>query len=90
MSYTKGPWKTFSRMGLIHITNPEESAVEIAHIHVDRLTHDNEANARLIAAAPEMYELLTRMHPLLVAFRDDYDRIGLERVLAVIKQVKGE
>ena len=53
--HTPGPWRAFGNA--IYSPNDEHVVAKILHVgQVKKL--DGEANARLIAAAPEMYTLL--------------------------------
>lgn len=54
--YTPGPW-TVWRGRLLAIIGPEPSWIG----QIDRNTHNAEANARLIALAPEMAEALRKI-----------------------------
>ena len=60
MEYTKGEW-TLSKTTSGHILYSEETNNNIALIYNDRNEQGN-ANARLIAAAPDMFEALKTWH----------------------------
>ena len=64
-NWTPGPWQFYELQGddgLGYIRPFDEDGKEIAH-HGDsgRSQAENVANARLIAAAPELYEALNRL-----------------------------
>lgn len=52
--FTKGPW-SYDGISVI-----DENSIDICDVNPD-----NKANAKLIAAAPEMYELLKRAYRIL-------------------------
>ena len=67
-----GEWKVNKHYGCIH--NGETLIARVANFSENASTPDAEANARLIAAAPEMYELLkvwtqTQVEPTLMNAR---------------------
>lgn len=52
---TPGPWHAF--LGSYGVSSADGMTVALVHV-VARSEEENEANARLIAASPEMYEML--------------------------------
>jgi hypothetical protein len=77
--YTPGPWEVREVDGLFAVCHREGWVLESDDVEQDR------ADARLIAAAPEMFELL----------EDIDNRIGeiteeaWDRLQAILKRVKG-
>ena len=73
MKHTKGPWRVFSKFktGAIDVISANSEICLCRSAEAD-----NEANARLIAAAPEMYDALVRIidafgiNPFMKARRD--------------------
>ena len=65
--HTPGPWTTDG----VLIKSPSGL---IAHVYPD----NGDANARLIAAAPELLAVLRRVQPHLEGQRDRYAKIGLD------------
>ena len=64
MNYTKGEWKakdkSYFQGEMPFIVSPTYSSYVIARV-------DNEANAHLIAAAPELYEACNKMWSYLIS-----------------------
>lgn len=63
--FTPGPWRTINDDELVYITADAASYGDICDLysimafdHNPRTKHNAQANAALIAAAPEMYEML--------------------------------
>jgi hypothetical protein len=56
--FTAGPWKRYERTdgGFVITTQKGLSPVSIANVIIRRDLHEFEANANLLAAAPELYE----------------------------------
>lgn len=86
--HTPGPWVCHS--GMVWKPDGSEDGIPIAHM--DRSTPatrptERDANARLIAAAPEMYEALRAI----VAETDNLAEIVLpiDRARAAIRKVEG-
>lgn len=60
-AFTPGPWQTDAECGDESVLGPDGAMVAdcaIFGMRVNRTEHINRANARLIAAAPDMYEAL--------------------------------
>lgn len=79
--HTPGPWQVDKTYGLIMAGNE----IEIAACHAGRGA-DAEANARLIAAAPEMLDALEKIESCLSP--DDND-IAAKAVRHAIAKAKG-
>lgn len=93
MKHTPGPWKFASDQ---HSDYQHAIAAENGkhvgaayHNHPCRMTAEEKANARLIAAAPELLEAcetaLTNLSPLYAS-----DHLVIRRLTAAIKKTKGE
>jgi hypothetical protein len=84
MSRTPGPWNVFSKRGVIEIhTEPGETVV--GWLGFDSCYHkrDNEDNARLMAAAPEMENAL---HLIRLAVECFEGEATLRQIDALCKQ----
>lgn len=85
--HTPGPWET---SGMI-VRDPEGREIADVHSQIIWQDHGEEcANARLIAAAPELLEALTE-----AIMWDSYDEhdvpaVWLNKATAAIAKVKGE
>ena len=66
-SYTPGPWDMIVSRSLIHIETANTGDGSPCGVHVCSVPKSAEANARLIAAAPDLLEALAT----LVAWLDD-------------------
>ena len=66
--FTKGEWQINKHYGCIY--SGEMLIARIAHFSETASTPETEANARLIAHAPEMYELLKEV----ANYKPDTDR----------------
>ena len=96
MSYTPGPWATHKTEGnggnipdRLEIVGPEEGRKRslIASIYGFKLP-EGQANARLIAAAPELYEALENLMDFL--FHGKKDRQMILRARAALAKARGE
>ena len=79
-SYTPGPWEVREVDGLFAIAHPAGWVLESNDVEQDRI------DARLIAAAPEMFELLTTLE-------NDDGAIPAwlwEQIQEVVRKVKGD
>jgi hypothetical protein len=65
--FTAGPW-SIDGQSLVHAADESRGGQRVT-VAVTR--HNPEANARLIAAAPELYESLLRLASLIEEVRDD-------------------
>ena len=89
--YTKGPWllSTIDGEDKLMVGGGDGSDV-VADIRTDRKEVEVEANAHLIASAPELYEALRQLHAMHRAFSgndnwtdlDDEVRALAEKALA--------
>lgn len=69
-AFTEGPWRTDEDCGHESVSGPDGAMVADCSIFVspkfgERRTQTNRANARLIAAAPDMVEALTKLEAAL-------------------------
>ena len=87
MSYTPGPWATHKTEGnggnisdRLEIVGPEEGRKRtlIASIYGFKML-EGQANARLIAAAPELYEALEKLFDLMISDKVSKDE-GVRRL----------
>ena len=79
--FTKGPWSAISNGSYYDIGVINDcSLIPISPRVCIGATHEDEANAHLIAAAPEMYELLREIRDMdswdLKLFVENSDAIG--------------
>lgn len=63
MRFTPGPWKRYERTdgGLVVTTQKGLSPVSIANVVIRRDLHEFQANAHLIAAAPDLLDVLIEL-----------------------------
>lgn len=96
MNHTPGPWATHKTEGnggnipdRLEIVGPEEGRRRslIASIYGFKLP-DGQANAHLIAAAPELYEALENLMDFL--FHGKKDRQMILRASAALAKARGE
>ena len=96
MNHTPGPWATHKTEGnggnipdRLEIVGPEEGRKRslIASIYGFKLP-EGQANARLIAAAPELYEALVNLMDFL--FHGKKDRQMILRARAALAKARGE
>lgn len=95
-TFTPGPWDIESRfVGPLYVTAAVQADVdrsgrmEVAHVGADTFVQA-QANARLIAAAPELYEALER---LVANYRSDGSEGAtrdIEIALSVLAKARGE
>lgn len=90
MSHTKGPWKYEAETKTIRAEVPN---YWLASMNSFEGAVDHEANAALIAAAPEMLEALEAAKILLMVL-DEYvakeNEYVLESIKAAIRKARGE
>ena len=59
-SHTPGPWFCNKATGTHEIESPRTGQC-VAHVHPQKTEAETDANARLSAAAPEMYDLVKEL-----------------------------
>lgn len=91
MNYTKGPWKLHNNKPWI-VTSKHKAICEMKN----RECEDNEANASLISAAPDMYEALKTACLVIENLARELDRweqietsFDHSKILSAIFQVEG-
>ena len=90
--HTPGPWYTRKNDASITALLRNGTASTVAHVDFSKSRDEWVANARLIAAAPDMLAALEMVESLLIGVAmTDYPVITeLEKVTAVISKAKGE
>ena len=83
--HTPGPWKTDANMWIRNRMGDTPNWGYVAQVF-DPFTHSGEANARLIAAAPELLNEIEEWHTFLIESATD-DNPNKEAVLAKALQV---
>ena len=84
--HTPAPWEAtfFAKTHAVHAKSGDCVAV------CDSATAENEANARLIAAAPELLEALIELIPLIEVTFPKQQEVWLTQARAAIAKAKGE
>lgn len=86
MKHTPAPWKAIKADRGYIITN-EEHAYDIAVVRDVATKFDNESNAQLIAAAPELLSELQECRDLLSSLgaisRNNFENLAMERLDAI-------
>ena len=106
LKHTPGPWKTTTTYGLygINIANDDEkhTVCSVPHVTKDVLSNEGKkigvadveygvADARLIAAAPELLEALQDAVNLLTQISEDTDTpLALDKFCHVISKATGQ
>ena len=88
MAHTKGPWKVFrcfdkTKMEIVGPAPKDHFWLATIQVGEDTFGLEGEANARLIAACPEMYEQLVRA----LAVINSPESFEIELVLEDIRNV---
>jgi hypothetical protein len=91
MKHTKGPW-SLKRIGNestdFHQTVTSESFPALARVHVE--TETGKANARLIAAAPDMLAVLKELLPYVTKLSQPGERWARLAVEQAIEKAEGK
>ena len=91
-NHTPGPWKaTFAISGSVYIFGGDRNFVRVFNEWLDEA--NQEANACLIAAAPDLLEVLEELLSMCQRqedFHDDGDGCMFERASAAIAKARGE
>ena len=99
VTHTQGPWHNFEQNGMnpnykglyeIDANHPSGSRQTIAVTPYKGDARELDANARLIAAAPDMHEVLSELLDTLELSKDYGFDDEYEKVRAVLAKVKGE
>ena len=84
--HTPGPWKALKTFGgVIHVMTEDDRSIAILRGY----KHPHKANARLIAAAPDLLKALTAF-PQSLAWTDDELWDWSKQALAAISKATGE
>jgi len=83
--HTQGEWKT-TGLDIRHKNTSLILATVYPHLHANQSREEAEANAKLIAAAPELLEALIKCHSIFSELDSwgDYDKDALEQAAKVI------
>lgn len=93
MTHTLGPWTITDGTDITGIENDSKNGcvgpVDVAHVYLRTVLGRTEANARLIAAAPELLKALETLERLagLPSMQDDPARV---KARAVIAKARGQ
>lgn len=83
--HTPGPWKTLKTFGgVIHVQSADDKSIAILRGY----KHPHKANARLIAAAPDLLQALMKF-PQSLAWTDDELWDWNKQALAAISKATG-
>ena len=97
--FTKGPWKAYKMGPLtpqltyrIFALNEAETVCDLScEYAVIKSDEENESNAHLISAAPEMYEALESIKSMLSSINSPEDERMIVNVInSVLKKARGE
>lgn len=89
--FTPGPWKWFETENGDARVNPQNGGLVIAQCSVrDPFDTEQSANARLIATAPDLLEMLVEAHDIIDAIGQPETAEVAARMRAVIAKAKGE
>ena len=94
--HTQGPWKVSSDLS-IWGTSPNNAKVRLLNMttHSSSNGIDQNANAQLIAAAPELLEAVVDLVSIIEAvvkhdFKPNADNYALSAAIAAIRKARGE
>jgi hypothetical protein len=87
--FTKGKWEAIKHPDsdtLFYINNEELRMGQIATCYYVSEKSESEANAKLIAAAPEMFEMLKELKNRLEYYMDEVSVLEIEELLTKITE----
>ena len=94
MKHTPGPWESFGHEVFAQARHGVMLIAKASEIYIGPWRGQGEANARLIAAAPEMFALIEDLHDEIDQGGDFDYHLGelgyAERVKTIVAKVKGE
>ena len=98
--WTQGPWSVVHDTDITGVENDPANGcvgpVDVAHVYLRTVPGRTEANATLIAEAPELYKALEAMtgvvqsDPFLRYSEDSLYGKAIKAALAVLKKARGE
>ena len=94
--HTAGKWKYSTQTGLVYVDG--KGIAKVYGAGRDRMSYsdEGESNARLIVAAPEMYDMLERVHKILnVSTAEEIvDAVNqgniIRKIALLLNQIDGE
>ena len=91
--FTKGPWVFNGYERVRPVNGRDDGTDDICHVY--GAGKPTEANGKILAAAPELYEALTELYQIQAVSIDepwDDDRyfVAMEKAEAAIKKARGE
>lgn len=90
--FTPGPWFFLNQTEYIAISGTDKYKRYVAEIDTRIFGSSQEemkANARLIAAAPEMYSVLKEILGSHIC-QDRLDQVDLKKITGILKKIEGE
>lgn len=90
--HTKGPWASDNTRKYYDAWLIRHNGIAVARMMQDttRTKEEHEANARLIAAAPELLEALEDAHAVLLDVPGHEAKVVLAKVYAAIAKAEGQ
>ena len=89
-THTQGPWVAMGKAVYTESDNPTREILWGGHNTRSASDEEKKANARLIAAAPEMYEVLSELLETLELSKDYGFDDEYEKVRSILDKVEGE
>jgi len=88
VKYTPGPWEVKDKTTIYGRGMAKFTIIRVATAHRDHSSLTAQANARLIAAAPELLEALQHAHDYLAASGWEGDP-RMHKIIAALDQAEG-
>lgn len=93
-AHTPGPWEYFSNSVGVGVTSAQADVAHCHGLHCERKRPEVEANARLIAAAPQMIEALQELqqhwhHMIGLSSPPEFHRLN-DKLVSAIAAATGE